>query len=172
MKVQIKITNLEISIDTDEPATIVENTIQALRAAVQPMLASTKRSKALKAEPSISPEQEEPEPAPTTPAPIAEEEPKPTAEPTLNGHDTDAAITGNPYRMDFHKFDTLIRAEMARLAPEPGVMPSYELWNAQRSPSLLSWNTILNRYGCATTKSLAEKLGMKTTKRGPKPEVA
>lgn len=165
MKIQIKITGIEISIDTDEapqaPA-IVETTVQALEAAVQPLLATTAQPKArtvrtTKAT-SATPEPE------TTPTVVVE----PQA--ATNGHD--AGTTSRPPRMDFHEFDTLVRAEIKRLAPEPNILPSHSTWNEGRDPALPSWGTVLARYGCASTRSFAEKLGMNLAKPGPKPEPA
>ena len=208
MKIQIKITGIEISIDTDEPTSapaVIETTAQALEAAVsassrravQPLLASQAQPKrkerttkttpqpAAAPEPATTPalvgsdfgelsrtaeshRSVEPQPATAIPAVTNAEKTPNTAPTTTNGHDAGA----KPQHMDFHEFDTLVRSEIKRLALEPNTLPSHSVWNERRDPALPSWATVLTRYGCASARSLAEKLGMNLAKSGPRPEPA
>lgn len=42
-------------------------------------------------------------------------------------------------RLNFEEFDKLVRAEMKRLAPSPGQMPSHSIWNEMRTPPCQPW---------------------------------
>ncbi|MFN8493163.1 MAG: hypothetical protein U0350_36505 [Caldilineaceae bacterium] len=123
MEIQIKITNLEISIDTDEPTpapAVVDTLAKALQAAPPPLPLVTEQPKVRKGRTvEAAPKQSK------AAAPAMVIEPQTTgraalgdAEKSPNGHDADAASAPKLQPMDFHEFDSLVRAEIARLAPE------------------------------------------------------
>lgn len=172
MKIQIKITGIEISIDTDEPTqthAVVENTVQALEAAVQPLLATTVQPKR-----TVRTAKATPEPA-ATPA-VVEPQAATVIPAATNGHSSNTEITVEPAkkRLSFEEFDRMVRAEMKRLAPSPGQMPSHSIWNELRNSALPTLGAVISRYDCVDLNGLAKELGMNPPlgKPGPKPEPA
>jgi hypothetical protein len=63
-------------------------------------------------------------------------------------------------RLGHDEFDQLVRSEMKRLAPTPGTMVGYKLWDEMRNPRLPTMQAVIRRYGCETALQLATKLGM------------
>lgn len=63
-------------------------------------------------------------------------------------------------RLGYDEFDKLVRSEMKRLAPTPGVMPGYKTWDEMRAEPLPTMLAVIRRYNCASSTELATKLGM------------
>lgn len=157
MKISIKITGLEITIDTgDAPGAI---SAQSIIDAISPLIV----------EPDLQAPAEPPaavvEP-PAQPAPA----PLPPAAAHTNGHHATgtrksppvAPTTNNPVKrrvLPFEEFDRLVRAEMKRLAVA-GTMPGHGVWDEHRHMPLPTLQAVISRYGCKSTTELASRLGL------------
>lgn len=161
MKISIKITGLEITIDTDDATNgalaIADGITQALQSAVQPMLVATPAQPKRKARAAVE-AQGEPEHLPKESPLASTAAPAPTDTAVyLNGH----VLTEPPKkRLPFEEFDRQVRAEMKRLAPSPGMMPGHTLWNDQRAPYLPTMGGVISRYDCISLVELAKALGL------------
>lgn len=139
MRIIIKIQSIEINVETDETAAapaITAATTQAIEQMITPLVPTrARKTRTTEATPAVSlPRKGVVEPQVVT-IPAA-----------TNGHDEAESAEETPKteepqtpesskkRLPFEEFDRLVRAEMKRLAPSPGQMPSHNLWNEMRTP--------------------------------------
>lgn len=156
MKISLKITSLEITIDTDDAPGAIS--AQSIIDAISPLI--------------VSPDLQ----APTEPSAVVVEppaQPAPAPLPTAvhaNGHHATgtrksppvAPTTTNPIKrrvLPFEEFDRLVRAEMKRLAVA-GTMPGHGVWDEHRHMPLPTLQAVISRYGCKSTTELASRLGL------------
>ena len=179
MKITLKITNLEITIEDEAiapaasaaPSAILTATAQSLEQAVAPLIIPHANGKVVTPrKPRVT------APAPDTKAsePPASDSTEPPATAQLNGHaasenaeetpkteDPATPTTETPKkRLPFEEFDKLVRSEMKRLAPVPGTMPGHALWNELRDPQLPTMGAVVSRYDCTDLKGLAVLLNL------------
>lgn len=169
MRIIIKIQSIEINVETDETAAvpaITAATTQAVEQMVAPLVTPTRERKVRSVTPVAQPESTPTPPTVHTTTENAEETPKTTEEPTTTPE--------AKKRLPFEEFDRLVRAEMKRLAPSPGQMPSHNLWNEMRTPPLPTLGAVISRYDCVDLNGLAKELGMNPPlgKPGPVPAKA
>ena len=168
MKITLKITNLEITIEDEAiasaagaaPAAMMAATVQSLEQVVTPLITPHVNGKV------VTPRK----PRAAAPAPDTKStEPPATAQ--LNGHaarenaeespKTEEPTTETPKkRLPFEEFDKLVRSEMKRLAPVPGTMPGHALWNEMRDSQLPTMGGVISRYDCTDLKGLAALLNL------------
>ena len=189
MKIQIKITGIEIIIEDEAialaagaaPAAMTTATAQSLEQVVTPLITPHANGKVITPrKPRAVVSAPETKAATSEPLPPAITEP-PTA--PLNGHATSKNAEESPKtaepttqipeitkkRLPFEEFDKLVRAEMKRLAPVPGTMPGHALWNELRDPQLPTMGGVVSRYDCTDLKGLAVLLNLNPpiSKPGP-----
>ena len=182
MKITLKITNLEITIEDEAlaagaaPAASLTATVPSLEQVVTTLIGPHANGKV------VTPRKPRAAPAPDTKAsePPASDstEPPPTAQ--LNGHAApeNAEESPKPEEQTIPTpetpkkrltFDKLVRAEMKRLAPVPGTMPGHALWNEMRDSQLPTMGGVISRYDCTDLKGLATLLNLNPpiSKPGP-----
>ena len=175
MKITLKITNLEITIEDEAiasaagaaPAAMMTATVQSLEQAVAPLITPHVKGKV------VTPRK----PRAAAPAPDTKSTEPPASDSTetppvtLNGYavissteaptKTDEPTTETPKkRLPFEEFDKLVRSEMERLAPVPGTMPGHSLWNEMRDSQLPTMGGVISRYDCTDLKGLAALLNL------------
>lgn len=179
MRIIIKIQSIEINVETDETAAapaITAATTQAIEQMITPLVPTrARKTRTTEATPAVSlPRKGVVEPQVVT-IPAA-----------TNGHDEAESAEETPKteepqtpesskkRLPFEEFDRLVRAEIKRLAPSPGQMPSHNLWNEMRTPPLPTLGAVISRYDCVDLNGLAKELGMNPPlgKPGPVPAKA
>ena len=185
MKITLKITNLEITIEDEAiasaagaaPAAMMAATVQSLEQVVTPLITPHVKGKVVTPRKpraaAPAPDTKSTEPPATAQLnghaarENAEESPKP-AEPTTQTPEnaeespkTEEPTTETPKkRLPFEEFDKLVRSEMKRLAPVPGTMPGHALWNEMRDPQLPTMGAVVSRYDCTDLKGLAAMLNL------------
>ena len=155
MKISLKITGLEITIDTDDAPGAIS--AQSIVDAISPLIVEPDLQ--APAEPSAVEPPAQPAPAPLPPAAVH-----------TNGHYATgtrksppvAPTTNNPVKrrvLPFEEFDRLVRAEMKRLQVA-GTMPGHGVWDEHRHMPLPTLQAVISRYGCKSTTELASRLGL------------
>ena len=173
MKITLTITNLNITIETDDSAPGTSGLLQAISSLSPVAAAQTVVTPA----PAVTPIAEEPPPVaptghtlnsqprataddlPEVPRPVTPDQPLATHRP-LTPAQQDGLATVKSRQLPFSEFDRLVRAEMKRLAPTPGVMPGHKLWDSQRHMPLPTLQAVIARYGHKSAPKLARQLGL------------